>query len=260
MTSIASTGSQYVPRSHLDLVQIPAATDSFRPVPHGLFTDKITTMIENAGYEITKTDLILAKQGQQLFGTMYLARPETAHLGYGAAVGFRSSYDKTLSLGLTVGSSVFVCSNLAFSGDITLFRRHTTNVMTDLDYKLFNAINQLGTYFKRDDKRYAAYRATTLDQRDADHLIAGFLRNNVIGSTDVGTLLREWYEPSHAEHTEGGNTVWRLLNAATETLKSNSALGLRTLPFKTQRLQTMLDDFIDVDFEDSPQQALALAA
>lgn len=260
MQTLAHCGGEHVNRAMLDQVKIPESTRSFRPLPHGEFTDLLTRSVETAGFEITNTDLVLAKGGNQLFGTMYLARPETSALGYGAAIGFRSSYDKTLSVGLTVGSQVFVCDNLAFSGDITLFRRHTTNLMTDLPFRLFTAIQQLPKYFARDDKRYVEYRQATIDQRDADHLIAQALRSNVLGTNQANTMLREWYTPSHAEHTEGGNTVWRLLNAATEALKSDSVLGLRTLPFKTQKLQQQFDDFLDIDFEDHPQQELAYAA
>nr|MBS0019438.1 hypothetical protein [Gammaproteobacteria bacterium] len=41
-------------------------------------------------------------------------------------VGLRGSYDQTLPRGLAVGSRVFVCDNLAFSGEVTIKTKQTT--------------------------------------------------------------------------------------------------------------------------------------
>jgi hypothetical protein len=35
------------------------------------------------------------------------------------SIGIRNSHDKSIRLGLTAGLRVFVCSNMAFSGDFT---------------------------------------------------------------------------------------------------------------------------------------------
>ncbi|MBZ5492139.1 MAG: hypothetical protein LAO76_14505 [Acidobacteriia bacterium] len=35
------------------------------------------------------------------------------------SIGIRDSHDKSIRLGLTAGLRVFVCSNMAFSGDFT---------------------------------------------------------------------------------------------------------------------------------------------
>ncbi len=51
------------------------------------------------------------------------------------SIGIRNSHDKSLRLGLTAGLRVFVCSNMAFSGEFTpVLAKHT---------KSFNLIDTL---------------------------------------------------------------------------------------------------------------------
>jgi hypothetical protein len=52
----------------------------------------------------------------KMFGVLDL---ETEMHGCRFAIGLRNSHDKSMRLGLTVGYRVFVCSNMAFSGDFT---------------------------------------------------------------------------------------------------------------------------------------------
>jgi hypothetical protein len=52
-----------------------------------------------------------------MFGVLDL---ETQIEGCRFSIGIRNSHDKSLRLGLTVGLRVFVCSNMAFSGEYTL--------------------------------------------------------------------------------------------------------------------------------------------
>lgn len=246
MGAIAHCGGRKVPRHELDLIPVPVATKTYQPIPHGLFADKILQNLERAGYEERATEYIVSADGNQFFGYTRLNRPETEDFGYGAAVGFRSSYNKTLPVGLSGGSDVFVCDNLAFSGSFTLFRRHTPLLLEDIDFKIWKAIEQLAPIFMADDRRFEAYKATIIDQPMADHLINTCIRKGVVPVNEGTKLIREWYEPSHAEHTQNGNTVWRMFNAATEALKSNAPSNLALLPKRTENLQRLLDNYVEL--------------
>jgi hypothetical protein len=60
----------------------------------------------------------------------------------------------------------------------------------------------------------------------------------VIPVTQLPLVLGEWREPSHAEFTQDGNSVWRLFNAFTESFKNRS---LEVLPARSQALHGLLD-------------------
>src|SRR6266704_2425590 len=68
----------------------------------------------------------------KMFGVLDL---ETQMEGCRFSIGIRNSHDKSLRLGLTAGLRVFVCSNMAFSGEFTpVLAKHT---------KSFNLIDTL---------------------------------------------------------------------------------------------------------------------
>ena len=245
MSTVAHCGGSYVKRHELDEVPVPPPEGRHFAVPYGMFVDQLEDSLGQFNYEVVKREFILAQAGQQMFGYFRIARPETAHLGYGAAVGFRGSYNKTLSNGMTVGSDVFICDNLAFSGSFTFFRKNTSHAPEQLPDKILVAVAQMGKFLARDDERYQIYRGAVIDQRDADHLTATLLREHIISTPIATKLITEWYEPSHAEHEENGNTVWRYLNAATEAMKAgDSVAGHRMLPARTMKLQDNLDKFL----------------
>src|SRR5881397_1045647 len=54
------------------------------------------------------------------------------YTGYSDTCGLRNSHDKRFPIGISVGSRVFVCDNLAFIGDHVIKRKHTANAKTAL--------------------------------------------------------------------------------------------------------------------------------
>src|SRR5205807_1578946 len=66
----------------------------------------------------------LAREGQRYFGLLQIVNG-TFHDDYSLIMGIRNSHDKAFPAALCLGSGVFVCDNLAFSGEIKLARKHT---------------------------------------------------------------------------------------------------------------------------------------
>jgi hypothetical protein len=83
--------------------------------------------------QIAKEEYAIQREGNYLFAaltTNWLNTGETA-----AAIAFRHSNDKTEAMKMYAGVSVFICENMALSGDeIILNRKHTTrlNVAAEL--------------------------------------------------------------------------------------------------------------------------------
>ena len=65
------------------------------------------------------------------------------------ALGIRSSYDRSLAVGLVAGSRVFCCDNLAFSGEVTMHRKHTVNVFRDLPDLIYRMLSQVAAMRER---------------------------------------------------------------------------------------------------------------
>jgi hypothetical protein len=63
-------------------------------------------------------------------------------------------------LGVGVPVSSFA-SNLAFSGDIVVARRHTVHALRDLP-KLLNAISKMHALWQRQDRQFELYKSSEL--------------------------------------------------------------------------------------------------
>ena len=72
----------------------------------------------------------MQRKGHWLFGVLDLAAEGGE---YGFAIGLRTGNDRSLALQLICGVRVFVCSNMAFSGDfLALKRKHTAGLSLDV--------------------------------------------------------------------------------------------------------------------------------
>src|SRR5437899_4384132 len=105
-----------ISREELALVPTPLATDTHRPVPHH---EVVGALVETLGFRhigVVHDEYAVSPDGMRMFGVLDLA---TEMHGCRFSIGVRNSHDKTMRLAMTVGYRVFVCSNMAFSGDFT---------------------------------------------------------------------------------------------------------------------------------------------
>jgi hypothetical protein len=94
---------------------------------------------------------------------------------------------------------VFVCDNLAFSGEIKIARKHTRFVVRDLPGLVSGAVGQLSDRWHARAQRIDAYRRHELTDVQAHDLIVRALDNRAITITQVPAILKEWRVPRHPE-------------------------------------------------------------
>jgi hypothetical protein len=70
-----------------------------------------------------------------------------------------------------VGSGVFVCDNLAFSGEVTIARWHTTFIERDLPQLVDRAIGRLEDLRADQDRRIDAYKHKELPDIQAHDVL-----------------------------------------------------------------------------------------
>ncbi len=177
----------------------------------------------------------LTKDGNRYFGLMQLVNGHT-DADYGLVVGLRNSHDKSFPAGLVVGSSVFVCDNLSFSGEIKLARKHTVQIERDLPMLIDQAVGQLADHRQVQSQRFLSYKQFEITDTQAHDLIIKAYDSRILPVTSLPEVLKEWREPSHPEFKEG-KTLWRLFNAFTEIYKGN----INELPRRTQALHGICD-------------------
>ena len=217
MTLILHRGAQQASREEIGEIPIPKPTRSYAPVAHGELADHLAKKAEYLlpEFNLHKSQYGLARDGQQLFGVHSFRNGST---DLALSIGFRNSYDKTLAVGIAVGASVLVCDNLALSGDITLMRKHTTNVETDLNSLIVTAILKARTAFHQVKADAKSMHQIPLVDDEAYRLIGLMYGRGVISPRQIPVVRNEWMEPSHDEFRE--RTMWSFYNAVTEALKT----------------------------------------
>lgn len=216
MTLLLDTkGAHRVTLDELHQIETPPPTDTWKPIGHSHVLDMVMDTLDQLGFQVKSTDLAVAHEGQQFFGTLDL-RHGIAE-GVDLAVGVRNSTDKSLSAAMCAGERVFVCSNLAFGSEIQIARKHTANVESDFNVRVMQAVLKLRQYAQVSRERISGMQNQMLTEHEADSIILKAYEKGVLGARLLKPMIQEWREPSYEEF-EPRNS-WSLFNSFTHVLK-----------------------------------------
>jgi len=106
-----------------------------KPVRHDVLIDGFRREAGSRDMTIVREQFALGANGAALFGVMDLERSTSTALvpvetgPGGLSLGFRSANDQSLAIKAVAGARVFVCDNLAMSGEMfAISRKHTTGL------------------------------------------------------------------------------------------------------------------------------------
>jgi hypothetical protein len=216
-------------------VPTPQKTDTWTPIAHGSLVDEFTRQAKSANLEIVDSLHTLARpvtkgkdDGQRYFGLFHVRGINRANNDdIGTVIGLRNSHDKAFAASIMAGDAPFVCTNLIFSNEIVLGRKHTTFITRDLPQLISRAIGKLGSHWSRQDERIESYRAAKLTDAEAHDLTIRAFRNGAISKTQIANVVGQWHAPEHDEFSDRNG--WSLYNAFTNVYRGNlPALGKRS--------------------------------
>lgn len=236
-------GARAISREQLNEIAAPAPVGRWHPVPYRTLVNEVERSLGNSNMRIINESYGVTDENKRMFGLIQVANSQ-AEKDYAYVIGLRGSIDKSLSEGVAVGSSVFVCDNLAFSSEITFHRKNTINALADLPALVDTAIGQLSTRWNDQETRFEAYKTKELTKRDAMVLTMEAAESEVFPWQKGYDIFQEFKNPRHDSFK--GNTLWTFFNAVTEHLKpreNSKASGLWTLPARTGRLHKICDDW-----------------
>jgi len=205
-------GADPVEYDGLRALKTPEPTATHVPIPHYRVVDLIAHALAYYGHTVTDQHFGVTPDGDRFFGGLCL---KSEYTGYTDMVGLRNSHDKKFPVGISFGSRVFVCDNLAFSGDHVIKRKHTSNLKRDLPGLIGEIIEPLAQQREAQKITYDRYRATSLSDMLADAAMMRMFREGIINVQRIPEVLQQWEDPSH---DWGSKTAWRLFNAATFAL------------------------------------------
>ena len=217
MSLLVHRGGHIVTRDDLALVPVPQATDSYLPVPHEHLAETLSTIGQDIlkGFTLHKEQYALARDGNQLFGVHVFKSADTE---LGLSIGFRNSYDKSMAIGIAIGAEVFVCDNLALTGDITIMKKHTQNVWQGLEDAAISTLYRSQKNFEKIVADSETLKGRMLSDTEAFKLIGLMFGHGILSPRQLPVVKNEWLHPAHTEFE--ARNMWSFYNGCTESLKS----------------------------------------
>lgn len=231
MTLCLHTGGEAIDLAELRGLETPEATRSHVPIAHIDVVDMVKYALGFHGHDIVEEAHAITADANRYFGLLSL---KSAYGDYTDTVGLRNSHDKTFPIGISFGSRVFVCDNLAFLGDTVIRRKHTANAKRDLPGLVAGIVEPLRDIRRKQNRVIDLYQRTEVDDRMADHIIMQLYRQGIITVQRIAHVARNW----EAEDLGWGDkTAWRLFNATTLALDGRVAEN----PTVTRELHAVID-------------------
>ena len=244
-----------VETEQLEAVPTPEPTDTHTPIPHSLLADRTRDALGRAGFEITQEEHALARNGLRYFGGFALKGESIDGNDRKLVLGLRNAHDKSFAASVCIGNQMMVCENLCFSSDVKLARRHTVNILRDLNTVLSSAVSRVVSHWTDMGKRIEAYKSSELTKERASDLVVDLAEMGAFPARSVFKAVQEFRNPRHEEFK--GGTLWTLYNGVTEHLKGGD---LSKLPQRTMTTQSLFDKIAGHAPEIVEAQEIALPA
>lgn len=233
-------GGSAVTRSELAQTPTPKPTKSWHPIPHLQLLQVVERALLSRGFVIVEQAHGLTHEGARYFG---LLQVQNNHPGHETCkvIGLRNSNDRSISAGLVAGNQVVVCSNLCFSGEIQIARKHTPKIMQDLPQMAYDAVVGLNKFWDQQQRRIEVYRRTKISDQVAHDLVIRSVDMGIIATRMVPKVLTEYRVPRHAEFKP--RNLYSYYNSYTELWKGR----LDLLPNRSRKLHDLLDGFVGLN-------------
>ena len=219
MSLLLHRGAEIATLDQLANIPLPKETKSYKPVGHAELASMLANMATNLlpEFNLERSQFGLARDGAKMFGVHTFKNGDSA---LGLSIGFRNSYDRSLSVGIAVGASVFVCDNLMLTGDLTVLRKHTSNVHADIDGLALSAIYKSRRAFEQIKADAEVMKQIPMSNDEAYRMLGLIYGRGIINPRQIPVVKNEWVTPSHDDFAD--RSLWSFYNASTEALKSST--------------------------------------
>ncbi|MEQ1762123.1 MAG: DUF932 domain-containing protein [Pyrinomonadaceae bacterium] len=216
-TLMAHCGAQKIAREELKEIPVPEGTKTHQPLAHTAVVEALEEALSYRHLMVVRDEYAVSADGMKMFGVMDLNSEFTEGR---FSIGLRNSNDKSMRLALTAGYRVFVCDNMAFSGDFApLSHKHTSNF--SLRDSISIAVDRIHRNFETLEAQVKAMTEFGLSDNDARLFIyRAFLDRGLSGVPRhlMFDVHKHYFEPAYNEFRS--RNLWSLSNAFTSAFKT----------------------------------------
>jgi hypothetical protein len=212
-TLMAHAGTSKVTRLELADLPVVPETDTFKPIAHHLLIQQLEEALAFRHIQIVRDEYAVSADGMRLFGLLEL---DAEYEDLRFAIGLRNANDKSMRLGMVAGYRVFVCDNMALSGDFKpLLAKHTKNF--DLIESLSTGVDRIQRGWQPLREAIQYKRLHELHDDSARVMIYKAFMENRFPVTLMKSVHRHYFAPEHDAFKP--RTVWSMENAFTSAFK-----------------------------------------
>ncbi len=217
--TLVHKSSELVTREQLKFIAPPPATTTWKPVAHYDLVHAIDRQLAVRDVRIVKEQFALQREGLRLFGVLELdIDGVTPSEQYRFAMGIRTANDRSEAFSIVVGAKVFVCDNLALSGDVIAIRRkHTAGF--DLNADISRAIDRYQTYVQLFHRQLGELMYRPLEDGVAKVLIYEAFAAEIMPLRFFPIVAETYFRPAPGMTDAAPRTYWGLHNAFTRAIR-----------------------------------------
>lgn len=213
-TLISHVDTNVVTRAQLMDIPTPEGTETFKPIPHVLLINSLEAVLSSKGISITREQFAIRSDGSKLFGTFDLSL-EALGMGCGA-LGFRTANNRTMKIQLVAGLRVFVCDNMALTGDMVILnRKHTSGL--DLLPELIEAVGKYQVRYDRMLSEVSSLQSVNLSDNEAKGFIHDAFMQEIMPIRFLPNVSDAYFKPTITDFEP--RTAWSLHNAFSNVAK-----------------------------------------
>ena len=232
-----------VDESDVRAVVAPPYTDTWHPISHGDILDTVKGALDARGMQIQHRDYSLSPNGKNMFAVW---RVDTIGdlPGMAWSVGIRNSLQKQFAVGICAGTYVFVCDNMAFSGDFVQLRKHTNRIDDDLPRIAEEAIEKVQRKLGVLSEWQFGLREFAIEEPVMKLLVFDAMATGIFAPSKFRHFLNCWEE----ENKDGAapHTMYAYHGAVTRLIRGESLFKISETSTK---LVTQVDQFIETTRE-----------
>jgi len=210
-------GAKEVSLTDLQSIPLPEKTPTYTPISHYDFAMNVARIGGDLlqGFSFREGRYGVTKNGGRFFGVHVYDPPDGGD--HGICAGMRNSLDKSMTAGLTIGLTVFVCDNESFSGDFCFFRKHSKNVLQDLKRDIVGAFYDSRYNFSQIEEDLTRMREVSVSETQAETMGKALFEEGILKKRAFQALEKEWKTPSHDAFRP--RNLYSFYNCCTEILK-----------------------------------------
>lgn len=215
---ILHRGGREVTQEELEAVPCPESTRTWAPIPHFVLLAMVKRHLDEQAYQVLGQQVgVGGKNDCKMFAVLEIGLLVAE--GMRLLVGVRQALDKSMAAALAVGEKVFVCDNMAFLGDVVVFRKHTRCLVEDLPAKVGDLTRAIPDLVVQRAREVEEWKGRLVRERDFHDLLVRAVDRGAVGWKMAPRVLSEWRRPSVAP----GVTVAEEIRAWADPVRPRSA-------------------------------------